>query len=130
MTTLLYSYLHHEIATLKTTDYNFDTLGKETKWKLSCLVLSLSQMLFLVPVDSCTHYRRRFVTPTSDSGCICFVIAFALHDFVEHMYSGCIIETKLVPGVLIKYKKQSDIERQINVQQIFVFTKTNSSKTY
>ena len=134
MQNLLYAYLHHEIATFKTTVYNFDTLGKETKWMLSCLVLSFSQMLFLVPFDSCTHYRRRFVTPTSDSGCICFVIAFPLHDFFEYMYSGRIIETKLVPGILIKYEKQSDIERsnerQINVQQIFIYTKTDSSKTY
>lgn len=102
MQNLLCGYLHQDFVIFKITDYSFDTLGKETQWKLSCLVLSLSQMLFLVPVDSCTHYRRRYVTPTSDSGFICFVIAFALHDFFEYMYSGCIIEKKLVPGVLIR----------------------------
>ena len=29
MATLLYGYLHHEIATFKTNDYSFDTVEKE-----------------------------------------------------------------------------------------------------
>ena len=90
-------------------------------------------MLFLAPVDSCMRYRWRFVTPTSyRRERICFVVAFALHDYCDYMYLGRIMETKLVPGVLIKYEKQSDNkrsdERQINDQQIFVYTKTDSCK--
>ena len=50
------------------------------------------------------------------------------------MFLRRIIETKFVPSVLVIYEKQSDNEssdeRQINVQQIFVCTKTDSYKSY
>ena len=49
------------------------------------------------------------------------------------MFLRRIIETKFVPSVLLNYEKQSDNEssdeRQINVQQIFVCTKTGSENT-
>ena len=50
------------------------------------------------------------------------------------MFLRRIIETKFVPSVLVICEKQSDNEssdeRQINVQQIFVCTKTGSYKSY
>ena len=50
------------------------------------------------------------------------------------MYLRRIIETKFVPSVLVNYEKQSGNEscdeRKVNVQQIFVCTKTGSYKSY
>ena len=50
------------------------------------------------------------------------------------MFLRRIIEKKFVPSVLVIYEKQSDNEssdeRQINVQQMFVCTKTGSYKSY
>ena len=50
------------------------------------------------------------------------------------MVLRCIIETKFVPSVLVNYEKQSDgessDERKSNVQQIFVYTKTGSYKSF
>ena len=48
------------------------------------------------------------------------------------MFLRRIIERKFVPSVLVNYEKQSDNEssdeRQINVQLIFICTKTGSEK--
>ena len=46
------------------------------------------------------------------------------------MFLRRILETKFVPIVLVNYEKQSDgesiDERQSNVHQVFVYTKTGS----
>ena len=45
-----------------------------------------------------------------------------------------ILETKVVPSVLVNYEKQSvgesSDERQSNVQQVFVYTKTGSYRSF
>ena len=82
-------------------------------------------------------YKWRFDTITSNSGVYfsnVLDVAFALYAFYEYMFLRRIIETQFVPSVLVHYQKQSDNEssdeRQINIQQIFVCTKTGSYKSY
>ena len=77
MLNLLYGYLHYKIATVETTDYNFDAIGKETPWHM---VSSHSQMSFLVPevfgnqpIFAC--YSWGFVIPISGIGAY-FVFEF------------------------------------------------------
>lgn len=63
MPVLLYSYMHLKISILETTDYNFDTLGKEHTVEVFEIgfVTLLNVLAF---VDSCMRYRLKFVTPT------------------------------------------------------------------
>ena len=83
------------------------------------------------------RYKCRFVTTTSNSGAYVFLNAsslLSLYAFYEYMFLRRIKETKFVPSVLVNSEKQSDNEssdeRQINVQQIFVCTKTGNYKSY
>ena len=119
MLNLLYGYLLH-------TDYNFDTFQKESKgsYHISQMFISASRFLHVLQMEICYTYIR----VCGHMICRCFT----LYGYCEYIYLGVIVETEFVPGVLIKYEKQSDNERsdewQINVQLIFIYTTTDSCK--
>lgn len=120
-------HLRHKITPFKTTDYNWTSLGKN---------YNKSYHVWICQSIKCWFKRRLILEcfPVGDLLLIDQMVgAYALLLLLHCTITVNTYIQKPVLVVLIIYERQSDIQRsdkrQINVQKIFVYTKTDSYRT-